>query len=163
MDDAPTITVGPVSPHDVPEVVRLFRAIAAEVRSEAPPSPDRTEAELRQSLAHYDFTRSDAFWLLLAWVGGHAVGYAAVARIPKGDARHGFLYVDELYVLKAHRRRGVATGLLEAVRDLATREGYTGVRFLVRPSNTGARALYQRLGYAEHQAILCEIQVTHQH
>lgn len=158
---ASTIVVRPMSSHDMAEAVHLFRAIEAEARPEDPTAPDRAEAELRQSLAHYDFTRSDAFWLLLAELEGHVVGYAAVVRIPKGDARHGFLYVDELHVLQAYRRRGVATQLLKAVRDLAAGEGYAGVRLLVRPSNVAARALYQRLNYAEHRAILCELQVMH--
>ncbi len=160
MDNTSMVTVRQVSAHDVPELVRLFRAIATEAKSAPQNAPDRAEAELRQSLAHYDLLRSDAFWLFLAQVEDRAVGYAAVVRIPKGDARHGFLYVDELYVLKAYRQRGVATSLLEAVRNLAEQEGYAGVRLLVRPSNAAARALYQHLGYVEYKTILCELLVT---
>jgi len=159
-EDAPAIIVKIASTHDMPEAIRLLRAIEAEARPDDPAAPDQAEAGFRQSLAQYDFMRSDACWLLLAKLERQAAGYAVALRMPKLDARHGFLYVDELYVLKAYRRRGIAIRLLEAARELAGREGYAGVRLLVRPTNTAARALYKRLDYVEHRAILGELRAT---
>ncbi len=142
------------------EAVGLFRAIAAESNPLDPGAPDVAEAGFRNSLARYDWIRSDAVWLLLARVNTQLVGYLVAVRIPKLDARHGFLFVDELHVLEAHRRTGVASCLLEAVEDLARQAGCAGVRLLVRPSNAAARALYRHLCYAEHPVILCELQPT---
>ncbi len=158
-ENPPTIIVKIAATHDMPEAIRLLRAIEAEARPDDPAAPDQAEAGFRQSLAQYDFMRSDACWLLLARLERQVAGYVVALRMPKLDARHGFLYVDELYVLKAHRRRGIAIRLLETVRELAAREGYAGVRLLVRPANAAARALYQRLGLIEYQTILCELQV----
>lgn len=152
------ILVQPLSPNLLDEAASLFRAIAAESSPQAQSAVEDAEAGFRQSLAHYDLTGSDAIWLLLARVNTQLAGYAVAVRIPKLDTRHGFLFVDELHVLDTYRRRGVATRLLEAVGKLAREAGYAGVRLLVRPSNAAARALYQRLHFAEHPAILCELE-----
>jgi ribosomal protein S18 acetylase RimI-like enzyme len=113
-------------------------------------------AGLRASRAIYDLLASDSFWLLLARVGDQPAGLAAVARLPKADARGGFLFVDELTVLPAYRRLGVATALLRHVKALAAELGLAGVRLLVRPENEAARRLYRRLGFDESATLLCE-------
>jgi ribosomal protein S18 acetylase RimI-like enzyme len=138
------------------DILCLFRAIEAEEAPSDLQAALRGETGLRLSLSAHDFTQSDSCWPLLAWVDKHLAGYALAVRVPKLDARKGFLLVDELYVLRSFRNRGVATKLLEAVHLQAQKEGYCGVRLLVRPSNEAARRLYARLGYAEHASILCE-------
>jgi ribosomal protein S18 acetylase RimI-like enzyme len=112
--------------------------------------------ELRAARAGYELLATDSFWLLLASVEGAPAGLAAVARVPKTDARVGFLFVDELRVLPAYRRQGVATALLEHAVALADELGLAGVRLLVRPENEAARALYQRLGFDESATLFCE-------
>jgi ribosomal protein S18 acetylase RimI-like enzyme len=154
------IHVRPMAPTDLSAAACLLRAIEAEAKPGDPDAPERGQTGLRQSLAHDDITRSDCAWVFLAELERKLVGYALAVRIPKLDHRLGFVFVDELYVLKAYRRRGVATKLLEVVHELSKREGYPGVRLLVRPSNAPARLLYKRLNYVEHHAILCELQVT---
>jgi ribosomal protein S18 acetylase RimI-like enzyme len=159
-DGTAYIVVQSLSSDLLDEAAGLFRVIAAESNPQDRSAADVAEAGFRQSLAYYDLIGSDAVWLLLARVNAQLAGYLVAVRIPKLDGRHGFLFVDELHVLEAHRRRGVAKCLLEAVDDLARQAGYAGVRLLVRPSNAAARALYQRLCYTEHPAILCELQRT---
>ncbi len=113
--------------------------------------------ELRAARVGYELLESDSFWLLLAAVEGAGAGLAAVARVPKTDARVGFLFVDELRVLPAYRRQGVATALLKHVVALAEERGLAGVRLLVRPENEAARALYRRLGFDESATLFCSI------
>jgi ribosomal protein S18 acetylase RimI-like enzyme len=156
-DSSSGVLVRSMSSLDIPAAMRLFGAIAAETNAEDTGAAEEGQAGLRQSLAHYDITESSGIWVLLAELEGKLVGYALAVRIPKLDHRIGFVFVDELYVLRAYRRRGVARELLDAVHGLARRDGYAGVRLLVRPSNAAARALYRRLDYTEHEAILCEL------
>ena len=111
---------------------------------------------LREARAGYELLASDSFWLLLAALDGAPAGLAAVARVPKADARVGFLWVDELRVLPAFRRQGVATALLKHAAALAGELGLAGVRLLVRPENEAARALYRRLGFDEQATLFCE-------
>ncbi|MBE0634959.1 hypothetical protein IH601_03070 [Candidatus Bipolaricaulota bacterium] len=86
---------------------------------------------LRKSLKHFDFPNSDRCWVLLAFPEDEPVGLAVVTRIPKLDARLGFLYLDELNVHQAHHRQGAAC----RVRQAGTRT-WTG-------RHTPARSLRQ--------------------
>lgn len=104
----------------------------------------------------YDFLTTDCFWVLLARVGGEPAGLAHVVRIPKADERAGFLYVDEVYVAPAHRRKGVGLALLRRVTLMSEQLGLAGVRLLVRPENDAARALYLRAGFQEYPTVLCQ-------
>jgi ribosomal protein S18 acetylase RimI-like enzyme len=110
-------------------------------------------AGLRLSRQRFDLLSSDSFWLLLAEVEAQPAGLAAAARLPKADARAGFLFVDELSVLPAYRRQGVARALLEHLIALADELGLAGVRLLARPENEAARRLYRSLGFEEQATI----------
>ena len=60
----------------------------------------------------------------------------------------GELHINTLAVEIGHRRRGLATRLLEHVFAEAARSGATAATLEVRRSNGAALALYQRLGFA---------------
>ncbi|MBC7258369.1 MAG: GNAT family N-acetyltransferase [Chloroflexi bacterium] len=144
------ITVGQATAADWDDLVSLWAAdregaAVAEVRAGA--------EEARRA---WDFLRGDGFWVLLARVGGEPAGFAHVCRIPKADSRRGYLYVDELFVHPAHRRKGVAMALLNHAADLSRELGLAGVRLLVRSENAAARALYRKAGFQEHSTILCQ-------
>ncbi|MBI3731926.1 MAG: GNAT family N-acetyltransferase [Chloroflexi bacterium] len=145
-------TITPVGPTDLSAFIALMNAIGGE---ESPPNPDAGRGVMI-ALARYDFTRSDSCSMLMARVAGTPAGYAAVAHVPKADARTGFLFVDELYVLRAFRRRGVARALLQRIKALARERGLAGVRLLVRPENDAARRLYREDGFSEQATLLCE-------
>jgi ribosomal protein S18 acetylase RimI-like enzyme len=98
----------------------------------------------------------DSFYLLLAALDDQPVGAATAVILPKLDARRGFLFVDELTVLPAFRRQGVAGALLAHVEGLAAELGLAGVRLLARPGNAAARALYLAAGYTESPTVFLE-------
>lgn len=61
-------------------------------------------------------------------------------------------YVDAWHVMNVavapeHRRRGIATALLERLFELTGGESRRGYTLEVRVSNVGAIALYERLGF----------------
>ncbi len=141
---------------DIPEIIRLFREIESEEAAEDPAAPDRVESGLLRSVEAHGTPATDSFWLLLARMDGKSVGYAAVARIPKLDSRIGFLYLDELHVLRRYRRQGVATALLEEVSRLSRELGYSGVRLIVESDNLPARDLYRGCGFTERPVIFCQ-------
>jgi ribosomal protein S18 acetylase RimI-like enzyme len=144
------------TPRDLADLVRFFRAMAAAEAPDDPAAADRGEAHLRRSLESWDFLRSGTCPLLLARVDGEPAGNLLAVRIPKTDARVGFLYVDELYVLPAYRRLGVARALLTRLQALAGELGLAGVRLLVHPDNEPARDLYRSCGFREDQPIFCQ-------
>ena len=69
------------------------------------------------------------------------VGYLVISRYV--DAWH----VMNVAVEPAHRRRGIATMLLERLFELTAGRGQRGYTLEVRISNVGAVALYGRLGF----------------
>jgi aminoglycoside 3-N-acetyltransferase I len=113
-------------------------------------------AEFRASRRNEDWLAQPHTYALIALWGDHPAGYAVAVRLPKADARRGFLFVDELLVLPQFRRQGVATGLLGHIEQLARTLGLAGVRLLARPENEAARGLYQRAGFQESASLFCE-------
>lgn len=55
------------------------------------------------------------------------------------------LWIDDLYVQRASRGRGIAGALIDAVRAEAYSDGHDVVRWTTRESNVGARKLYDRI------------------
>jgi ribosomal-protein-alanine N-acetyltransferase len=58
------------------------------------------------------------------------------------------LHINNLAVVPGYRRRGVATALLDHVLDQGARLGAVRATLEVRRSNSAARLLYERLGFA---------------
>ena len=56
--------------------------------------------------------------------------------------------MHDVHVAPAARGHGVGTALMSALEDLAREHRFAKVTLEVAASNTGAIALYRRLGYA---------------
>lgn len=78
---------------------------------------------------------------IYAWVALNL--FDAGAECPSGELRIAALAVDAVA-----RGRGIGSRLLEAVFAKARREGFRAVRLEVVDTNTGARSLYERQGFA---------------
>ena len=61
----------------------------------------------------------------------------------------GSWYVNAIATYEKFRGRGVASALMAHCRDLATAAGATRLSLIVASENTGAHALYLKLGYRE--------------
>src|SRR5258708_4272673 len=60
-------------------------------------------------------------------------------------------YLAELYVVPALRGRGLGRALMEASIDLARRHGADHMDLGTAETDTAARALYERLGFDNHE------------
>jgi ribosomal protein S18 acetylase RimI-like enzyme len=80
---------------------------------------------------------------LVAWEDGVPVGHLHL------DWRPNPPEVQNLFVAKAQRRRGIASLLSTEAEDLARARGFDRIALDVDVENARARALYEKLGYRE--------------
>lgn len=124
---APDVAVSLLGPGDLDAIL----AIDAESFLR-PWTREMYEAELRNSAA----TR-----IFVARVAGGVVGYCATWYLP------GELHINNLAILPAARRRGIARALLLHVLAEAEAAGHLRATLEVRRSNAAARRLYEGLGF----------------
>lgn len=102
---------------------------------DSPPLPEATER----------FLADDRHHLLIAYLDGSPAGMVTGVETTHPDkGTEMFLY--ELAVDEAFRRRGVGSALTSALADLARARGCYGMWVATDADNTAARATYQRAG-----------------
>ena len=76
------------------------------------------------------------------------------------DWRNGcFWWIQSVYVLPSHRRRGIFTRLYQAVKTMAeAREDICGLRLYVEQNNAVAQSTYESLGMDETHYDMYEIE-----
>jgi ribosomal protein S18 acetylase RimI-like enzyme len=83
--------------------------------------------------------------LLIAYSGDVPVGFVSGVEVTHPDkGTEMFLY--ELAVDDGHRRQGIGTALVEALRDLAREQGCYGMWVLTDDDNAAAGATYRKAG-----------------
>ncbi len=119
----------------------LHALIAALNRSQGDPDDLLTEDHLRD-----DIIASDTTIVMVADANGTLIGYGtAHPTYETGHAERG-LYIGDLYVDPAHRRRGIARALLAAVARAGHARGARHLWLTAKATNTAAHAFYRRLG-----------------
>ena len=86
--------------------------------------------------------------LLVAYVGGEPAGFASGIEVTHPD-KGTEMFLIELAVDEAHRRRGHGRALIGALAELARERGCTGMFVLVDDDNEAGRAVYRSAGGAE--------------
>ncbi|MFK0173444.1 GNAT family N-acetyltransferase [Streptomyces sp. NPDC090306] len=107
-----------------------------------PGDPDQIRAAL--------FSEQPAATLLLARDGDDVLGLASTCRLWPAAGADTSLFLKELYVREAARRRGVARALMDAVREEALRLSCSRVEWQADADNPPALALYEALGFEPH-------------
>jgi ribosomal-protein-alanine N-acetyltransferase len=82
-----------------------------------------------------------------------AVDRGVVAGYIIGSYKHNRAEVDSVAVKHSHRGRGVATTLMARLMSLLRRRGFSVLKLMVRLENTGAIALYRKLGFVRERRI----------
>jgi len=88
-------------------------------------------------------------WLLLAFADREAVGVFLANEIVSVEQAGMVLWVEELYVVPAARRRGVARGILNFVAEEARRKNIVSLELEVVPTQEAAFALYRGMGFVD--------------
>ena len=133
----------PARPDDLDGLLALQRAYYAEAGY--PFEPARARAALAGLLA--DPTLG-AVWL--AEREGSPMAYAVLTLGYSLEYGGRDAFLDELYVAPAQRRRGLARAALVALERGAAARGVRELHLEVERELEGARALYRRAGFVDH-------------
>ncbi|MCL6449987.1 MAG: ribosomal protein S18-alanine N-acetyltransferase [Acetobacteraceae bacterium] len=123
------ITIGPMEPRDIEQVVQIERAVYP-----SPWSPQAFYAEITENLCACYIT---------ARAGPAVVGYAGMW-VLLGEA-----HVTNVAVHPAYQRCGIGSRLLEELIERARLRGATRMTLEVRPSNAVALHLYEKYGFRQ--------------
>ena len=89
------------------------------------------------------------FIAIVATAGGRVVGGLAAYVLQKFEQARSEIYIYDLAVDAAHRRRGIATGLIDRLRGVARERGAWVIYVQADPPDAPAVALYTKLGMRE--------------
>lgn len=92
---------------------------------------------------------SECFIALAALEGGDVVGGIAAYELQKFEQERNEIYIYDLAVAEAHRRRGIATALIAELKKIATARGAWAIFVQADRGDAPAIALYTRLGTRE--------------
>jgi GNAT superfamily N-acetyltransferase len=136
--NAGTVRVRSATPADVEDVFRLIEALASYERLAA--EVTGTAAQLRE---HLFGTRRYAE-ALVATLDDRTVGFALFFHNYSTFRTAPGLYLEDLFVEPASRRRGIGTALLAHVARLAVERGCARLEWAVLDWNAPALAFYAR-------------------
>ena len=98
------------------------------------------------SLYLNDLLSSDYFIAIVALAAGEVIGGLAAYELKKFEQRRSEIYIYDLAVSIGHRRKGVATALIERLKQIAaTRSAYV-IYVQADPGDDPAIVLYSKMG-----------------
>jgi aminoglycoside 3-N-acetyltransferase I len=133
--------LGPADLASMRSMAALFTAVFGDPGSYASRPP--SDVYLRQLLAN------PGFLSIAAFAGNSIVGGLAAYVLPKFEQERSEVYLYDLAVAEAHRRQGIATALIEALKIEARARGARVIFVQADHGDDAAVALYTRLGVRE--------------
>ena len=112
---------------------------------------DRETYSAAQPSADYlqSFLSKDHIIVLAAFVGGNIVGGLVAYELQKLERERSEIYIYDLAVAEPHRRQGVATALIDHLREIANQRGAWVMYVQADYGDDPAIALYTKLGTRE--------------
>jgi aminoglycoside 3-N-acetyltransferase I len=92
---------------------------------------------------------SDTFIALVALVGGKVVGGLAAYELRKFEQQRTEIYIYDLAVAEAHRRKGIASALIRELQRIGARRGAYVIFVQADHGDDPAIELYTKLGTRE--------------
>jgi GNAT superfamily N-acetyltransferase len=132
-------------PGDVSTILALIRGLARYERL-----LPQVEASVAR-LGRHGFGRRRYFEALIARQDRQAVGFALYYFTYSTFLARPTLYLEDLFVLPAERRRGIGLALLRAVARVAAQRGCGRMEWTVLDWNRPAIRFYRRLGARLHR------------
>ena len=127
----------------------MMRALAKQDPEVIPFDESAARAAFHQFLSLPEFGR---IWLL--YDGPSLVGYIILTIGFSFEFRGHDAFIDELYIVPSHRRRGFGSQAMVFVEQRAREMGVNAVHLEVDRGNDPALELYRRAGYRDHERFL---------
>lgn len=132
-----------LSPDDVP----LFRELLAVFNDAF--GGEGYEDALPDEAYHQSLLEADHFIALVALCEGRVVGGLAAFLLPKWEQKRKELFIYDLAVAEAHRRKGIATALINNLKGIAKERGAYVIFVQADAGDEPAIKLYESLGKRE--------------
>jgi aminoglycoside 3-N-acetyltransferase I len=132
-----------LGPADVADLRRLNAMFGAAFSDEASYSQPLTDAYLK------DLLSKDSVHVLMAIADDKVIGGLVAYEFDKFERMQREIYIYDLAVVDAHRRRGVATGLIEVLQGIAAERSAWVIFVQADYGDDPAIALYEKLGARE--------------
>jgi GNAT superfamily N-acetyltransferase len=140
-----TVTTRALVQKDAPHLAPLIAGYAQAMRRGAPRRPDQYYAEL--------LTADRTAEVVGAYLGEDLVGFAVFFDLPDTISGLRIGQVDDIYVLPAHRGRGIGRTLLDVLKAEGQSRGWARLRWIVpKPVDAAATGLPHETGLYEEVA-----------
>ena len=123
------------------ELLDLFREVFRE--------PEAYSAARPSAAYQRDLLEDGGFVALVAIERGQVVGGLAAYELRKFEQERSEFYLYDLAVAEAHRRRGIASALIETLKGVAAERGGHVIFVQADQGDEAAIALYSKLGRRE--------------
>lgn len=134
------LNIRPAEANDIPLIVQLIRELAD--YEKALEHAVVTEADIRRD----GFSSDPKFRVVIAEWGNHAAGFALFFYNYSTWLGRAGLYLEDLFVRPAFRRKGIGKALLTYLAKKAVEEGCGRFEWQVLDWNTPAVEFYKTLG-----------------
>jgi ribosomal protein S18 acetylase RimI-like enzyme len=92
------------------------------------------------------FLADPRHFVIVAEIGGEPVGFLLAYRLERIDRPSAKMFIYEIEVEEAHRRKGIGTSLIGAILEIVRRDGLMNAFVLTNHTNEGAVAFYKSTG-----------------
>jgi ribosomal protein S18 acetylase RimI-like enzyme len=131
------------------DLIPMMRLLAQQEPEVIPFDESAARAAFHQFLSLPEFGRT---WLF--YDGPGLVGYIILTIGFSFEFRGHDAFIDELYIVPAHRRRGIGRQAMAFVEQKAREMGVNAIHLEVDRGNDPALELYRRTGYKDHDRFL---------
>lgn len=84
---------------------------------------------------------------LIAYIeNAKILGYVLAYTLQRYDGRGEMLYLHEIDVVETHRKQGIATKLMNEIKELKDKNGFDKIFLVTNKSNEAAVSLYESTG-----------------
>lgn len=143
---------------DAEEIVDLLWLPMAKEMEELSDFNRLADSGVRADAVKYftDRLRKDKHTFLVAEVKGEFAGFISMEKRTARPVfeRDSYGHIHELFIRKEHRRKGLASELLENIEDIGRELGFDMIRLSVNVRNRSAIELYEKKDYRKERAMM---------